>query len=448
MKKLFSLCLALLILSALWVTPVSAAGDPIYDLTMDTAGICIYNPETDSFLYEKNADIEMFPASTTKIMTALVVLENCPDPKNTIVTVPDTGMFQYIIEDGGVNTQLVKGEEFTAYDLLLGLMMNSFCDVADLLAYHFGGGQIEVFIKMMNDKAAELGLEHTHFENAHGLHHPEHHSSPRDMAKILLCASQNETFREIISTRSYTIPATSRHAARPLRYTVDIYYERSDWYLDCYVGGKSGFTDQAGRCLATLAEKDGVTYVSVFLGANTDSSKNYTGNMAWIETHTLLSYAYENFEIKTVLQKGQVLATLPITDSEQTVSVVAETDVKILARKEYTPEYTFTLPEAVLAPAVSDGAKVGEVLLLPEEEGAEGSLLCHAVFLHDGTPIVTRSAIEKGAKSAAEAVSGIFSGDKTFVTLIILLLAVIAISIPALKITAFFHKKKAHRPKH
>jgi D-alanyl-D-alanine carboxypeptidase len=271
MKRSLSFLLAFVLLfSAFFASsvPVSAEGqnDPIYDLALDSKGVYLFNTETETVLYEKAQDTRMFPASTTKIMTALVVLDLCQDPKNEIITCPDTGMFRYIIDDGGVHMYLSQGEQLSVYDVLLGLMMNSYCDAADLLAWHFGDGQVSAFIDKMNAKAAELGLENTHFENAHGLHHPNHYSSPKDVAVFFRAALEKDLFREIISTREYTIPANNRHRARPLKYTVGMYYSNHDYYLDAFVGGKSGFTDQAGRCLVTYSEKDGVSYISVLLG--------------------------------------------------------------------------------------------------------------------------------------------------------------------------------------
>ena len=451
-RRIFAFLLALLTLIPL-ILSVSAEGeevavtekDPIYDLALDSQGVYIVNPETGTAIYEKNQDSRAYPASTTKIMTALVVLDECADPKSSTITVPDTQMFQYIIEDGGVNMQLVKGETFTVYDVLLGLMMNSFCDAADLLAYEFGGGDVSAFIDKMNQKAAALGLENTHFENAHGLHEPEHYSSPKDVATFFGEALKYDLFREIISTRDYTIPATERSGSRKLKYTVDIYYEKSDYYLDAFVGGKSGFTDQAGRCLATFSEKDGVSYVSVLLGANS-TRERYTENMSWVETHQLISYAYEHYEVRTVLEKGAEIAKLPVMDSESQISVVAGENIKVLTRKEKESGFTVNLPENVSASDVKDGAEIGTVVLSFNGVDTESSY--PLLISWDGTPIVTKSKLQKGAENAAENVTGIFEKDPVFVTLLILLLVIIAACIPAIKITQMLHKKNAHKPKH
>lgn len=446
MKRIVSLFLALILCLASFLPALAAGKDAIYDLALDSQGVYVFNPETGVAIYEKAAESRMFPASTTKIMTALVVLEHCSDPKDTRVTVENTDIFRYIIEDGGVHANLVRGETFTVYDLLMGLMMASWCDVADLLAYHFGGGSVASFVEMMNKKAQDMGLENTHFENAHGLHHSNHYSSPRDIALILAEAVKKTAFREIITTRNYTIPATEKAGARSVRYTVNIYYPSNDYYLDAFVGGKSGFTDPAGRCLATYSQKDGVSYVSVLLGANMDTTRRYGDNMAWVETHTLISYAYEHYEVKSVLEKGEKVGKIPVLDGDVELDVVAGEEIRVLTRKEEVPTYQVSLPQSVDLKDVKDGARIGQAQLYFNGEAAEGS---YPLLLRwDGVPITTKGAIQKGAENAADAVGGIFKTDKIFLTLLILLLVIIALCIPAMKITRALHKKKSHRPKH
>ncbi len=441
MKKILSFLLALLILFPVTL-PVLAEKDPIYNLELDSQGAYLLNLETHTALYEKAENARMFPASTTKIMTALVVLQNCKDPKNETITITDTAPFAYIIEDGGVHMELKRGETFTVYDLLVGLLLASYCDVADLLALHFGDGNIQNFVDKMNGAAKDLGLENTHFENPHGLHENNHYSSPKDIAAFTEKALEYDLFREIISLRNYTIP----EGERKVRYTVSSFYPTNDFYMDSYVGGKSGFTDQAGRCLVAVSEKDGVSYISVLLGANMDSNRKYPGNMAWIETHTLLTYAYENFTVKSVLEKGVEVGKIPVLDSDKTVPVLTGSEIHVLVRKDAEPHYTVDLPENIHVNEVKNGKEIGKLQLFFNEEEAPGSY--PLLLSWDGTPITTKSSIEKGAESAAKAISGIFKEDRVFVILFILLLLVIFICLPAFRISQYLQKKKSHRPKH
>ena len=430
-------------------TPAAAEAtkkDPIYDITLDSQGAYVINPETETVIYAKAENARMFPASMTKIMTTLVVLQECKTLKEETITITNLSMFDYIIKDRGVHMGLKVGETFTIYDLLAGLMIESFCDVGDLLAEHFGDGDISKFIQKMNDTAKKLGMENTNFENAHGLHSPNHYSSPRDIAILLREAMKNETFREIISLRGYSIPATSKCGPRKLEYTVRSFIEGTKNYLPCYVGGKSGFTNEAGRCLATYSEQDGVSYISVLCGANLDNNKKYPGNMAEIETNTLISYAYENFELKTVFEKGKEVTRLAVTDSEQTVSVKATEDIIGLLRKNTQPVFELDLPKEISAKEIKDGKNIGSLNLCFNSEPVEKS---HRLSLSwDGKPITTKSALEKGAEGAAKAISNIFREDKVFVILFILLLFVIFITLPLLRFADYLHRRKMHKPKH
>ena len=451
MKRILSLILALILL--ILATPLSVFAeepvsekDPIYDISLDSQGAYLINLETDTVLYSKAADARMFPASTTKILTALVVLNECENIREETITITNLSMFDYIIQDRGVHMGLKVGETFTVYDLLAGLMIASYCDVGDLLAKHFGGGDISVFIQKMNDTAKELGMENSHFENAHGLHDPNHYSSPRDMAILLREAMKNELFREIISLRDYSIPATEKLGARKLRHTINSFNEGAKYYLPCYVGGKSGFTNEAGRCLATYSEQDGVSYISVLFGANLDKEQKYPGNMAEIETNTLVSYAYENFSLQTVFEKGQELARLAVTDSEETVSVVASESITALLRNDTEPSFNLNLPKEISVKEVKDGKEIGSLTLNFNGETIEGTYPLSISW--DGKPIATKSALEKSAEGAAKAISDIFKEDKTFVILFIALLLVIVFTLPLLRLSSYLHKKKMRKPKH
>lgn len=446
MKRILAFLLALCLATSLLSFFAFAEKDAIYDIALDSQGVYVYNLESKTAVYEKAQDVRMAPASTTKIMTALVVLELCEDPKGTIVNCPSTSMFDYIVRDRGVHINLTKGEDLSVYDLLVALLIESACDVADLLAWHFGNGEIEVFIEKMNEKAAAMGLENTHFTNAHGLTHRDHYSSPRDIAAFLEEAMKNPTFREIVSMREYTIPATSRQKARKLEHTVDIYDPENDYYLDCFVGGKSGYTAAAGRCLATYSEKDGMTYVSVLLGANTDKERHYPGNMSWIETHTLVSYAYEHYEIRTVLEKGTEVTQIGVVDSDTTIPVVAGEEIRILARKDSNPTYELDLPEAIPVQQVAKEAQVGKAVLTFNGEPTEAF---YPLLLNwDGQPVPVKSALEKSAESTWSSISGIFKSDPIFSILLIVLLLTVGICLPAMKITQNLHRKNFHKPKH
>ncbi|MBQ3865990.1 MAG: hypothetical protein II776_03730 [Clostridia bacterium] len=196
-----------------------------------------------------------------------------------------------------------------------------------------------------------------------------------------------------------------------------------------------------------LSVKDGASYVCVMLGANMDRSRNYGGkNMAWIETSTLLSYVLENFSLQTLLEKGRRMAELPVVDSEAVLPVVAGEDLSLLVRNGTEPEFRLDLPEAISALEVEDGAVVGRVTLTVGDGEAEKS--CPLLLQWDGTPVVTKSELVKEGEKIIRSVQRIFTEDRQFVILVILLLVVVAISVPALKVTQYLLKKKSKPPKH
>lgn len=460
MKRIFTLTLALLLLFSAPMsvfaeealpqtqpeTEAVSGKDPIYDLSLDSQGAYVINLETETVLYSKAANARMFPASTTKIMTAMIVLQECENPKEESITVTNLSMFDYIIKDRGVHMGLKTGETFTVYDIVAGLMIKSYCDAADLLAEHFGDGEIKNFIAKMNDAAARLGLENTHFENAHGLHHPNHYSSPHDMSVILREAMKLDLFREIIALRDYSIPATEKVGERKLDHTVRSFNEGAKYYLPCYVGGKSGYTNEAGRCLATYSTQDGMSFVSILFGANLDKDKKYSGYMSEVDTNTLMSYIYENFQLKTVFEKGQEVARIAVTDSEQTVSVTANEEILAVTRKDAQPAYQLNLPEELAVKEVKDGKSVGTINFTFNSQPVEKSYPLSISW--DGKPLTTKSALEKGAVGAAKAISDIFTEDKIFVILFILLLLVMIITPPLLRLADRLHRRKSHKPKH
>jgi hypothetical protein len=168
--------------------------------------------------------------------------------------------------------------------------------------------------------------------------------------------------------------------------------------------------------------------------------------MCWVETHTLISYAYENYEIKKVLSQNAILGRIPVVDSDTTLPVVVEEEIEVLTRKENALSYRFDWENQIAVDQVADGLEVGHVTLTINDEVTD--LTYPLVIDWDGTPISVRSPLEKQTESVKEAVTGIFRTDRAFVIALILLLAVIGICIPALKISRVLHEKKIHRPKH
>ncbi|MDR1642958.1 MAG: D-alanyl-D-alanine carboxypeptidase [Clostridiales bacterium] len=223
--------------------------------------------ETGKELYGKKSSEKMYPASMTKIMTAIVALENLEDKKE-LVTLSDE-MFQIIRNENAVTAGFESYEEVPAIELLYGLMMMSGAECAIGLAEHVSGSE-EAFVELMNEKALKLGMENTHFVNTTGLHDDNHYSTASDIATLLRYALTNETFYDLITTSVHSTVGTDAHPGGvTFRSTLFANLAIQSLNNGVVLGGKTGFTDEAGQCLASFAEMDGKRLIMVTGGANT-----------------------------------------------------------------------------------------------------------------------------------------------------------------------------------
>lgn len=247
------------------------------------AGI-VMDADSGAILYAKNIDHPHYPASITKMLTGLVAIENNELTKMVTVT-PDDYNF---LKRGDNHIGLKKDEQITMEDALHGTLLASGNEVAHAVASNTEGGY-ENFIKLMNEKAKELGCQNSNFMNSHGLHDDEHYTSARDMALIGSACFQNADFMRITGTREYTIPTTNvTDETRTIAQHHKMMFSwRSQYYEHC-VGGKTGYTDKALNTLVTLASKNGVNLVAVVLRTHG------TGN-TYNDTKAMLDYAFENF---------------------------------------------------------------------------------------------------------------------------------------------------------
>lgn len=239
----------------------------------------VYDVTHGKILYEKEADTRLYPASTTKLMTALLVLENAD--LNSTVTFSKTAVTN--LESGAVTLKLAEGDRVSVKDCLYGLLLKSANEVANGLAEHVGGS-ISGFADMMNKRAKELGCTGTNFVNPNGLNDPNHYTTCRDMAKIAAAAFANETLCKIGGTLSYEFPATKNAAARTITPGHKMLYPSDSRYYEGIVGGKTGYTSLAGNTLVTCVEKNGVRIIAVVMKAK---STQYT------DTKALLDYGFE-----------------------------------------------------------------------------------------------------------------------------------------------------------
>jgi D-alanyl-D-alanine carboxypeptidase len=265
-----------------------------------SAGSCILiDADTGSILYEKNAYEKCYPASTTKILTGLLTIENCSMSDIVTFSKEAAGSVN-ITEDANLGTK--EGEQYTVEQALYGMLLYSANEIAYGLAEHVAG-DLESFVDMMNAKAAEVGALNTHFANASGLFDENHYTTAYDMAMIARACYNNATFVSIDSTyTTYTIPATNKtDTARTFKHRHKMLYGREYYYEYCK-GGKTGFTDESQYTLVTFAEKDGMRLICVTFQEPDDASR-------FVDTKALFEWGFENFT-KTTTSSSNISSLL------------------------------------------------------------------------------------------------------------------------------------------
>lgn len=251
------------------------------------ASAILVEAKSGRVIFEKNADKAMYPASTTKILTALLALE-LGDLEQTCTVSQEAVTFY---EDDVTNIDLRAGEELSLRDLLYAALVKSANDAANVIAENIGGS-INNFVNLMNQRAYELGCTSTSFANAHGLHNDYHYTTARDMAIIAMAAMKNETFRDMVATTSYTIPATNIMRARNIstsnQMMIPSTSERTNkYYYPEIIGVKTGSLSTAANCFVGAAERDGLELISVVF---------YSGNRTrWADTIKLMDYGFSQY---------------------------------------------------------------------------------------------------------------------------------------------------------
>ncbi len=266
-----------------------------------TAALLI-SPDSDMVLYEKNADEKRYPASTTKIMTALLTLENVEDLNETVTA--EQGDFAKVTADSS-NAGIKAGETVRVIDLLYALMLPSANEAAYILARHVGGTS-EHFVDMMNTRAEELGCTGTHFCNPCGLHEEDHYTTARDLYLIAREAMKNDTFTNIIDTVQYRMPKTNMHEERIIFTTNQLIFSSfNPWSYPYNKGIKTGHTSQAGNCFVGYAEYGDAKLYSVVLGSAASSKEYPTVAASFTDTKSLYKWGFTHFKDQDRCEKGR-----------------------------------------------------------------------------------------------------------------------------------------------
>ena len=347
-KKIFSgLCAVIVpffLTAILAVSSVFAAGQQNWPEAPETLGesVVLMEANTQAVIYEKNPEAKMYPASTTKILTAIVVLENCSLDETVVFTEECCDL-----EEGAVTIDSVPGEQMRLKDVMYGLLLPSGNDCAMALALHVAGS-VSAFVDMMNEKAVEIGALSSHFMNPSGLFHSNHYTTAADMATIARYAFQNSTFLDIISHPNYIIEPTNMNPeSRVLINTHEMITPGNPDYDNHVIGGKTGYLYESGRCLVTYAEKDGITLLCVILDGS------YYG--IFTETEELLQFGWNNFKIINASEEERRFSY-----ADETAKVQLDSSNQILMLNN-VPFYELT-------------SKINYAYYLDEKEYAEAKL--------------------------------------------------------------------------
>ena len=292
MKKFLSYILSVFMLVTFvgqafggWQTDVSAATKKSLPKAPSIIGesAILIEPTTGTIIYEKDPHKKMYPASITKIMTALLAIENCK--MNDTVVYSKKNLDSLTAEDSNIQCQV--GEKMSVKDCLYALMLSSANETATALAEHIAGSS-EAFAKLMNERAKQAGATDTHFANPNGLHDDNHYVTAYDMSMIMKAAIQYPVFLDVIHTTEYTIPANNKRTEPFQSYQRHkMLFTTSPYYDADVIGGKTGYTDQAGKTLVTYAKRGNVSLISVVLKSN--------GDQVFDDTKRLLDYGFDNF---------------------------------------------------------------------------------------------------------------------------------------------------------
>lgn len=289
-KKIFSVILIILLI----IVPINASAYEVtgFDITAN-AGMLV-SMDTGEVLYAKNENKKVYPASITKIMTVILYLEDEQYEAEGKIAMTEE-VLKMIMGTGSVVSNLKAGETFRQIDLAYMTLMSSFGDCAYLGAI-FYEGSVDAFVDKMNAKAKELGLSGTHYANPIGLHDEQNYTTVEDVRKLTLYALKNPTFKKICETSRYVMPATNMSGERRLSTTNFLQDNTTNYYYTYAKGVKTGFTDEAGRCLVSTASYNGYNYLCILMGC----PYNLGVRREFIESRDLYKWAFNNFEFKEV----------------------------------------------------------------------------------------------------------------------------------------------------
>ena len=347
-------------------------------ITVQSQSAILIHADTGKILYEKNSNIPMYPASTTKIMTAILTLENTN--LNDIATVSSSAL--NYIPSGYSTANLQVGEQFTIEQLLHVLLIPSANDAANVLAEHVGGSIIE-FSDMMNKKAVEIGCKNTNFVNPSGIHSNSQYSTVYDLALIGQYAMKNPTFKAIVAKTTCSLPPTNIYPLDNRHFnTTNLLLRESSsssnsYYYPYAIGIKTGFTTPAGNCLVAKSSHNGLNFIVCILGGRKDNSGN---DQRFSDAINLFNYAYNNYLIKEIHPENSVVDIIEVKNATQDtkyLNLLVKDNISVFISnkdlgKNILPE--ITLRENLKAP-IEQGETVGHIKYVIEDITYESDLI-------------------------------------------------------------------------
>ena len=340
MKRKIAICLAMLML---WM-PYSA-GKAMPEVSSHSA--CVIDIDTGRILAAKKENEKSEPASITKIMTALIALENADIKK--VVTIPSAAAG---VE--GSSIYIKAGEKYSLEDLLYGLMLRSGNDAATAIAIDVAGS-VDAFVEKMNQKAQELGCTGTHFNNPHGLPDEKHYTTAHDMALITAAALRNDTFVKIVSTKNYTAEPDGAGETRSWQNKNKLL-----WQYEGAIGVKTGYTKSAGKTYVGAAERNGIRIAVVVLGAKD----------MWGDAATLLGDAFASYQQVDLIKDGQSTGVTPVLEglSSEVEGITEGSLSKTLTKEEQERIVTKCVYQTPLYAPVAKGDIIGSMQVYLDDE--------------------------------------------------------------------------------
>ncbi len=375
--RILALSLCLVLSLGLTAHPAAAAASWPENVNISAEGGIVMDADSGTVLYGKNIHNAYYPASITKILTALVVIENCS--MDEVVTFSHNAVFN--VEAGSSSAGLDVGDRLTVRDCLYAMVLKSANEAANALAEHTAGS-IEAFSAMMNAKALSLGCRDSHFINPSGLNDPDHYTSAYDMALIARAAFENETFVDIDSTLYYDLPPSRGNPDGLRIYPGHRMLKKNDSrYYPGIIGGKTGYTSLAGNTLVTCAERDGMKLIAVVLNGH---STHYP------DTRAMLNFGFQNFrtvntkDIDTAYASAEndmTISGLPMADMS-ILQMMTNCSVTIPVNADYsdiTSNISYDMsemdPDKAIARIIYEynGHQIGSTYLLMREGGADAT---------------------------------------------------------------------------